>query len=114
MAEAAVTHWKNKANDAIEKYKRFRANIQEHSEHASRVVMGTVLTAGGGVVAALLDEKMPEMPVIGGDSKLVIGGLLVSAALMDVAGDYGEQMTELGSGILAVVAHEHTKKALQK
>ena len=114
MAEAAVTHWKNKANEAVEKYKRFKASIAEHSEHASRVVMGTVLTAGGGVVAALLDEKMPEMPVIGGDSKLIVGGALVGLALMDVAGDYGEQMTELGSGILAVVAHEQTKKALSK
>jgi hypothetical protein len=78
------------------------------------VVVGTALTAGGGVLAAVLDDKMPTMPVIGGDSKLAIGGLLVGAALLDVAGDYGEQLTELGGGCLAVVAHEHTLKALKK
>jgi hypothetical protein len=114
MSDAAVTKWKNKAEELATKYKNFRASIQEHSEHASRVVMGTVLTAGGGVVAALLDAKMPTMPVTGGDSKLVVGGALVSLALMDIAGDYGEQMTEIGSGILSIVAYEHAKAALSK
>ncbi len=114
MADGAVTHWKNRAIEAHDKLKRFRASIQEHSEHASKVVMGTVLTAGGGVLAAVLDEKMPEMPVVGGDSKLIVGGALAALALLDVAGDYGEQMTELGSGVLAVVAYEQTKKALSK
>lgn len=112
--DAAVSKWKNKAEEAMAKYKRFRASIQEHSERASEVIMGAVLTSAGGVVAAVLDQKMPTAPVIGGDSKLILGGALVTMALMDVAGDYGPQMTELGSGMLAVVAHEQTTKALTK
>lgn len=114
MTDAAVSKWKNKAEEAIQRYNRFKNSIKEHSEHASQVVMGTVLTAGGGVVAAVLDQKMPTMPVIGGDSKLVIGGALCGLALMDIAGDYGVQMTEIGSGILSVVAYEHAKNALAK
>ena len=114
MSTAAVTHWKDKAHEIEQRFKNFRNSIKEHSEHASKVITGTLLTAGGGAIAAALDEKMPVMPVIGGDSKLVIGGALVAAALLDVAGDYGEQMTEIGAGILAVVAHEQTKKALSK
>lgn len=110
MAEAAVTHWKNRAIEAADRLKRFRANIKEHAEHGSKVIMGTVLTTAGGAAAAVLESKMPT--VAGIDSKFLVGGALVGAALLDVAGDYGEQMTELGSGILAVAAYEKTKTAL--
>lgn len=114
MAEAAVTHWKNKAIEAANRLTKFRDSIKEHSERASQVIVGTALTVGGGAIAGVLDEKMPTFPVLGGDSKMVVGGALVSLALLDVAGDYSEQMVELGSGMLAVVAHEQARKMLSK
>jgi hypothetical protein len=114
MTTAAVTHWKDKAHEIEERYKRFKASIREQSEHAGQILTGTMLTAGGGALAAVLDEKFPTMPVVGGDSKLVIGMALTAVALLDLAGDYGEQMSEIGSGLLAVVTHEATKGALTK
>lgn len=112
MADGAVTAWKNRFLELQEKSKRFRANIKEHSERGSKIVVGAVLTGAGGAAAAVLDAKMPT--IAGMPSKVAVGGALVSLALLDVAGDYGEQLTELGSGMLAVAAYEQTQKALAK
>lgn len=114
MSTGAVTHWKTKAQEIQAKYNRFRTNIKEHSERGAKVISGSLLTAGGGALAAVLDEKMATIPGLNVDSKLVVGAALVSASVLDLAGDYGEQMTEVGSGLLAVVAYDATKKALNK
>lgn len=114
MSSGAVTHWKSKAQEIEQRFKNFKANIKEHSERGAAVISGSLLTAGGGALAAVLDAKMPKVPGLEIDSKLALGGALVAAAVLDLAGDYSMQMTEVGSGLLAVVAHEATTKALAK
>lgn len=89
-------------------------NIKEHAEHASQLGMTAILTSVGGAGAAVLDVKMPKVPGTDIDSKLAVGSALCALALFDVAGDMSEQINSVGAGMLAVAAHEATKKALEK
>jgi hypothetical protein len=102
-----------KIKDQLARAKNALANIKEHTEHASALGMSAIMTAAGGSAAAVLDVKMATIPGTEIDSKLAVGSTLCALALFDVAGDYSEQLNALGAGMLAVSAHEATKKALE-
>lgn len=108
MAETKL----ERLNAQLDRAKHALANVKEQAEHATMLGMHSLLTASGGAAAAVLDAKMPHVPGTQVDSKLAVGSALCALALFDVAGDMSEQLNSVGAGMLAVAAHEATKKAL--
>lgn len=112
MGEAAITTWKNKYSELSNRFKNFREHSKEIREHGTQVMLDSLLTGVGGAGAAVLESKIPE--IMGVDSKLVVGAGLLGLAFLDLDGQYADQLTALGSGVLAVSAYEQTKAALAK
>ncbi len=111
MAEAAqITK-----TEAVEKLQRAQASLKRLREEGKRVAkQGTnvIMTAAGGAAAGILSVQMPKVPNTNVDTDLALGSVLVALGVADIAGEFSEQVTALGSGMLAAATARETRKIM--
>lgn len=93
-------------SEAVARYQRLKSALARSRETARETMVqstGVAVTAGGGFLAGVLDDRMPD---IGGLPTNVVVGLGLSVAgLMNAAGDQSHLLVNLGGGVLAGAAY---------
>ena len=97
---------------AVERYRNQLKAVKIEGQRMAVLGTHAVLTAGGGAIVGVLRVHAPK---IGGkiDTPLLVGSALCTAALLDIGGDYSDEMNALGAGMLAAVAATETEAMLR-
>lgn len=109
MALSSISEYKG----ALE---RARAQIRNYKEHGQRMtVLGshTLLTASGGAISGVLRVKKPtiadKVP-----TDLLVGSAFCTAAMLDLGGDYSDELNAIGSGMIAAYTAREVEEALRR
>jgi hypothetical protein len=90
---------------ATSKLDRLRAqlsNVRKDKKEQIQKATTLGLVLGGSFVAGYVPAKFPATATIGGiRTELLMGGVLVTAGLMDWLDDYSDEAVALGAGFLA-------------
>ena len=106
-----IVSWKERAE-------RMKATMVRHKEEAKESaerMLESFEVVGGGVLAAVLDAKVPTVPGTEIETKTALGIGLTLLGLSDPflkLGDVSKHMLAIGNGINAVSAYEETKRLM--
>ena len=108
-----IVSWKDRAE-------RLKASMVRHKEEAresAERMLESFEVVGGGVLAAVLDQKLPNIPGTEIESKTAVGIGLTLLGLSDPflkLGEVSRHMLAIGNGINAVNAYEETKRLMSQ
>lgn len=108
MAETKLEETKSQ----LQRARAYISNMRSQNEEIVGRVTSGAMTVGGGVIAAVLDQKMPHLPGTSFPTKVALGMLAAGIGCVDGAGKFSDQLASLGFGMLAVEANQTTTKAL--
>ena len=103
---------KAEAIQSLQSLKNRFASLKEDAKRVAQLGTAAALTTAGGALAGVLQVKLPKLPGTEIQTDMALGSALVGAALVGWAGNYGEQATALGAGLLAVAASREVAKAV--
>jgi hypothetical protein len=90
-----------------------RARWREEGQRMTRVGVNGTLAVGGGATAGLLRSKFPVIPGTEVPTDAVLGGVALVAAATDLVGEYGDELSAFGGGLLAARACTVVENALK-
>lgn len=108
MAETKLEETKSQ----LARARAYIANMRANNEQIVGRVASGAMTVGGGVLAAILDAKMPHVPGTNFPAKVALGMAAAAVGCVDGAGKFSDQLASLGFGMLAVEANQTAAKAL--
>jgi hypothetical protein len=108
MAETALSD----ARQQIQRMKSALANIREKGEHAVGVAANGGAIVMGGITAAIIDNKFPNLPSTSFPTKVAVGGLAAAVGLAEGVGKHSDLLAYYGFSLLSSKAEEMTTKAL--
>ena len=108
MAETKLEETKSQ----LQRARAYIQNMRSSNEQIVGRVTSGAMTVGGGVLAAIVDAKMPHLPGTNFPTKVALGALAAGVGCVDGAGKFSDQLASLGFGLLAVEANQTTSKAL--
>lgn len=111
---ANITVSKEQLAQRLDRAKAMLKSAKMEGQRMAELGAHAALTAGGGIASGIVSVKMPKLPGTDIDTDLAIGGGLCALALLDVGGDWSDELNAFGAGMLAAGAARETQKALAR
>lgn len=108
MAETAL----NEARHTIQRMRTAMATMREKGEKAMETAANGGAIVMGGITAAILDTKAPNIPGTQIPTKVALGGLGAALGLGGAVGKHSDLLAYYGFSLLSSKAEQMTLKAL--